>query len=249
MALAGEATLRRGELERPQKVGGLLEVRPHRIDLVDQVLHAMEAILTKGAGDDLVVRERDALLIHLAKSALVDELPDALERGVSIGDIGLDSLQHLEDGLVHLEKDAIVELLQAQKLEHLAWLRAELDDTHDADHKQQLGLGLHEEVPRHLGLTTQGHELFLVRRVLLVILQGAHLQVVALLGAQLLLRSHCLLLLLRERRIPLELQLHLLRHNSTLGHGVLGDLIPLCHACLYLTPPEKRQPRHREPMA
>mmetsp|Transcript_74939 Transcript_74939/g.165786 ORF Transcript_74939/g.165786 Transcript_74939/m.165786 type:complete len:230 (+) Transcript_74939:223-912(+) len=229
MALAGEATLRRGELERPQKVGGLLEVRPHRIDLVDQVLHAMEAILTKGAGDDLVVRERDALLIHLAKSALVDELPDALERGVSIGDIGLDSLQHLEDGLVHLEKDAIVELLQAQKLEHLAWLRAELDDTHDADHKQQLGLGLHEEVPRHLGLTTQGHELFLVRRVLLVILQGAHLQVVALLGAQLLLRGHCLLLFLRECRIPLELQLHLLRYYSALRDSVLSDLIPLRH--------------------
>mmetsp|Transcript_84432 Transcript_84432/g.180855 ORF Transcript_84432/g.180855 Transcript_84432/m.180855 type:complete len:230 (-) Transcript_84432:63-752(-) len=229
MALACEAALGRGELEWPEEVGGLLEVRPHSVDLVDQVLHAMEAILAKGAGDDLVVRERDALLIHLAKSALVDELPDALERGVSIGDIGLDSLQHLEDGLVHLEKDAIVELLQAQKLEHLAWLRAELDDTHDADHKQQLGLGLHEEVPRHLGLTTQGHELFLVRRVLLVILQGAHLQVVALLGAQLLLRGHCLLLFLRECRIPLELQLHLLRYYSALRDSVLSDLIPLRH--------------------
>mmetsp|Transcript_84436 Transcript_84436/g.180867 ORF Transcript_84436/g.180867 Transcript_84436/m.180867 type:complete len:230 (-) Transcript_84436:63-752(-) len=229
MALACEAALRGGELEGPEEVGGLLEVRPHRIDLVDQVLHAMEAILTKGAGDDLIVRQRDTLLVHLAEAALVDELPHALQRGVAVCNVGLDSLQHLQDGLVHLQEDAGVELLQAQQLEHLAWLGAELDDTHNADNKKQLGLGLHEEVPRHLGLTTQGHELFLVRRVLLVILQGAHLQVVALLGAQLLLRGHCLLLFLRECRIPLELQLHLLRYYSALRDSVLSDLIPLRH--------------------
>mmetsp|Transcript_84433 Transcript_84433/g.180858 ORF Transcript_84433/g.180858 Transcript_84433/m.180858 type:complete len:206 (-) Transcript_84433:130-747(-) len=205
MALACEAALRGGELEGPEEVGGLLEVRPHSVDLVDQVLHPIQAVLAKAVGDNLVVRERDALLVHLAESTLVDQLPDGLQRRVAVCDVWLDSLQHLQDGLVHLQEDASVELLQAQELEHLPGLRAELDDAHNADHEEQLRLGLDKEVPRHLGLTAQGHELLLVSCVLLVILQGAHLQVVALLGAQLLLRSHGLLLLLCERSIALEL--------------------------------------------
>merc|ERR1740138_463644 len=83
VALALEAALRRGELEGPEEVGGLLEVRPHRVDLMDQVLHAVKAVLAKCAGDDLVVREGDALLVDLAEATLVDELLDGLERGIA----------------------------------------------------------------------------------------------------------------------------------------------------------------------
>merc|ERR1719183_202654 len=63
MALVLEATLRGGKLEGPEEVGSLLEVRTHGEDLVDQVLHAKNSELAKGLRYDLIVRERDALLV------------------------------------------------------------------------------------------------------------------------------------------------------------------------------------------
>ncbi len=46
-SLLPEATTGRAELERPHKVVGLLEMGPHREELMDQVLHANDAIPTK----------------------------------------------------------------------------------------------------------------------------------------------------------------------------------------------------------
>merc|ERR1719183_1174095 len=81
VALVLEATLRGGKLEGPEEVGSLLEVRANGEDLVDQVFHAENPKLTKVLRDDLVVRERDALLVDLAEAALVHQLLDRLERG------------------------------------------------------------------------------------------------------------------------------------------------------------------------
>mmetsp|Transcript_43572 Transcript_43572/g.94929 ORF Transcript_43572/g.94929 Transcript_43572/m.94929 type:complete len:291 (-) Transcript_43572:33-905(-) len=224
-----EATLRRRELEGPEEVGRLLEVRAHRVDLVDEILHAVDAVLGQVLRDHSVVRERDALLVDLAEATLVDELLHRLQRGIAIGHVGLDALQHLQDRLVHLQEDAIVQLLQAEQLQNLARLRAQLDDTHDPRHKDELRLRLHEEVASSLRLATQGDELALVRRVLLVVLQRAHLQVVALLRALLLLRRRGLLLLVSEKRVTRKLQLHGLRHSRALRDGVLGDEVALRH--------------------
>mmetsp|Transcript_91292 Transcript_91292/g.284481 ORF Transcript_91292/g.284481 Transcript_91292/m.284481 type:complete len:253 (+) Transcript_91292:179-937(+) len=229
MSLALEALAGGGELEGPEEVRRLLEVGAHGVDLVDEVLHAVDAVLPEGLRDDLVVGQRDPLLVDLAEAALVDELPDGLQRGVPVGDVGVDELQHLEDGLVDLHKDAVVQLPQAQQLQHLPRLRADLDDADDADHKEELGLGLHEEVALDLGLAAQRDELALMLRVLLVVLERAHLQRVPLLGAELALRRHSLLLLLRQGCVALELHLNSLRHRGTLGHGVLRDEVALRH--------------------
>merc|ERR1740138_1787433 len=128
VALLLEAALRGGELEGPQEVGGLLEAGPHGVDLVDEVLHAVDALLAEAGRDDLVVGQRDALLADLAETALVYQFPHTLERGVAVGDIRLHHLEHVEDRLVHLEEHAVVQLLQAQELQNLARLGAELDD-------------------------------------------------------------------------------------------------------------------------
>ena len=98
------------ELEGPKEVGGLLEVGTDGEDLVDQILHADNAVLAKGVLDDGVIGESDALLVDLSISALVDELTNGLEVGVSVCDPWLDDLQHLESGLGHADENAIVDL-------------------------------------------------------------------------------------------------------------------------------------------
>merc|ERR1712183_755764 len=70
VALADEATLWCGELERPEEVVCLLELRADGIDLVDQILDTLNAVLGELVADDLVVGERDALLVDLTETAL-----------------------------------------------------------------------------------------------------------------------------------------------------------------------------------
>jgi len=145
-----EATVGVGELEWPEEVGGLLEVGADGVDLVDEVLHADDAVLAEVLLDDGVVGERDALLVDLAVSTLVDELTDGLEVGVTPRDVWLDNDQHLEDGLGQADKDTVVDLEETEELESLALLGVDLVDTLDADDEGELGLL--RDVVRTLGL-------------------------------------------------------------------------------------------------
>jgi hypothetical protein len=118
-----------GQLEGPQEVGGLLEVGADSVDLVDEILHADDAVLAEVLLDDGVVGEGNALLVDLAVSTLVDELLDGLQVGVTVGNPGLDDLDHLGGGLGDPDEDTIVDLEQAEKLEDLAGLGGDLVDT------------------------------------------------------------------------------------------------------------------------
>merc|ERR1719424_479579 len=176
MTLALEATPWCGELEWPEKVGDLLEMRSHSVNLVDDILHAVDAKLPELRRDDLVIVERDAALVHLAKAALVDELTHSLERRIAICDIWLHCLQHLKDGLVDLQEDAIVHLLQAHQLQDFAWLRCHFDDTLDACNEQEGLFWLHKEVACGFRLPPGRDELSPKACILLVVLQCPHLQ-------------------------------------------------------------------------
>merc|ERR1719375_2799306 len=100
------------------------------------VLHAVDAKLAEVLRNGLVVVDRDPALVDLAIAPLVDELADSLQRRVAISDIWLHVLEHLENGLVDLEEDAVVELLQSQELQNLTRLRAELDNADNARHEE-----------------------------------------------------------------------------------------------------------------
>jgi hypothetical protein len=130
LELAGtEATGGVAELEGPQEVGGLLEVWADGQDLVDKILHADDAVLAEVLLDDGVVGESNALAVDLAVSALVDELTDALEVGVAIGNPRLDNLDHLRGSLGDADEDTVVDLEETEELEDLAGLRGDLVDT------------------------------------------------------------------------------------------------------------------------
>jgi hypothetical protein len=81
--LALVTTGRVGELEGPEEVVGLLKVGANSIDFVNQILDANDAKLAQRLFNDRVVRDWHALLVNLGESALVDELADSLEVGVS----------------------------------------------------------------------------------------------------------------------------------------------------------------------
>ena len=144
-----------GQLEGPQEVGGLLEVGADGVDLVDQVLHADNAELAEGLLDDRVVGQGDALLVDLTVSALVDELANGLQVGLTVGNVGVDQLEHLGGGLGQADEDTVVDLEKTQQLEDLAGLGGNVVDTLDADHKGKLGLGRDVERASSLGLATE----------------------------------------------------------------------------------------------
>ena len=124
-----ETTSRVAELEWPEEIGSLLEVGADSEDLVDQILHADNAVLSEVGLNESVVSESNALLVNLAITALVDELSDGFKVGVSIGNPGLDNLEHLKGGLCQADEDTIVDLEKTKELENLARLRRNLVDT------------------------------------------------------------------------------------------------------------------------
>lgn len=124
-----EATVGVGQLEGPEEVVGLLEVGADGVDLVDQILHADDAVLAEVLLDDLVVGEGDTLLVDLAVTALVQELTDGLQVGVTVGNVGVDDGQHLLGGLGQTDEGTAVDLEQTKQLQDLAGLGGNLVDT------------------------------------------------------------------------------------------------------------------------
>lgn len=137
LELAGaETTSGVAELEGPEEVGGLLEVGADGENLVDEILHADNAVLAEVLLDDGVVSKSNALLVDLSVSTLVDELLDGLQVGVTVGDPGLDDLEHLSDSLGDLDKYTVVDLEETEKLEDLAGLGGHLVDTEKGVNKR-----------------------------------------------------------------------------------------------------------------
>ena len=168
-----EATKRVGELEGPEEVGNLLEVGADGVNLVDDILHADDAVLAKVLLDNGVIGKSDALLVDLTVTTLVDELTDGLEVGVTPGDEGLDDLEHLNGSLGQADEDTVVDLKKTEELEGLALLGVNLVDTLDADDEGELGLGRDVERTLLLGDTLQADLLALCIAVLLDVGLGA----------------------------------------------------------------------------
>jgi hypothetical protein len=95
---------------------------------------------------------------------------------------------HLQRGLVQLDKDGRVDLVQTQQLQNLAGLGRDLVDALDARNQSEFLLGLDKEGAGSLGLASEADQVALLgqifRRVLLGTLerQSTALHVNSLLG-------------------------------------------------------------------
>jgi hypothetical protein len=104
-------------------------------DLVNEVLDGDDAELAEGLLDDLVGRERDTLLVDLTVTTLVDELADGLEVGLTVGDVGLNTEEHLGGRLGDLDEDTVVDLEETKELQDLAGLGGDVVDTEGKEEK------------------------------------------------------------------------------------------------------------------
>lgn len=151
----------------------MLEVGADGEDLVDQIFHADYAELAQIIFDQLVVGERDALLVDLAISTLVDELAHRLQVGVAVGDVGVDNGEHLLRGFGETDENAVVDLEESEELEDLARLWGDFVDTLDAENKDQLVLVGNVEGAVLLAQTCESNLLTLGVAVLLDVGLGA----------------------------------------------------------------------------
>merc|ERR1719506_1251542 len=230
VALGDEASARRVKLEGPEEVVRLLEGRADGVDLVDQLLHAVDAVLAEVLGEDVVIHQRNAGLAHLAVPPLVDQLLHRLQVRVAERNVRCDVLEHVDDRLVNLQEHAVVELAEAEELEDLARLRGELVDTDDTDAEDQLRLRLDEELAQRFGLATHRDQVLLSVRVLLIELLGVRLEGGAACLALLAKRFNARLLLSHKLIIASDLLLDELWHVRSLGLEVAEDLVPFRHA-------------------
>jgi len=170
VTLGGPAALGGAQLEGGQEVVGLLEVGSDGVDLVDEVLHAGDAVLAEVVVDLAVVIERDALLVDATETALVTQTADVVHGRVTVGSVGLDHAEHVDGGLVDLDEDAVVHLAKTHELQDLSGLRGELVGTGEADNEDQLGLRLDEEIAALVGLAAGVGQGALLGEVLLLVL-------------------------------------------------------------------------------
>jgi hypothetical protein len=119
VSLGGKALLGRAELEGPEEVVGLLELGTNGDNLVDEVLNASEADLAESSLYDGVVTQRNSLAVDLAVASLVDKLSDQTLRRIAVGNVGLNSSDHVPGSLVESNEHSVVELSQSQELEDL----------------------------------------------------------------------------------------------------------------------------------
>jgi hypothetical protein len=178
--LADKTALRGVQLEWPEEVVSLLEVRADSGNLVDEVFNAVNAVGAEGLGNDLVVSKSDSLLVDFAKSTLVEELPDSSDGRITEGYEGSDETEHLHEGTVDLEEDTRVDMSKSQKLQDLLLLGGKLVNTDQSGDEDQLSFRLNEEVGVRLSLSAKEGKLLLRALVLLVVSKGTHLQTVTL---------------------------------------------------------------------
>lgn len=164
-----ETTVRVGQVEWPQEVVDLLEVRTNGSNLVDQVLDGSDTVLTQSGLDDLVVRQSDSLVSDLTETSLVHQLSDGGQVRVTVSNVWLSQLEQLRGSLGDLDEDTGVDLSQSQQLQDLSWLRSHLVDTLDSDDENQLWLSLNVVRVVGLGLSLGVNDGTLSISVLLVV--------------------------------------------------------------------------------
>ena len=130
MSLLFEAFSWGVELEWPEEVVSFLEVWADSGNLVDKIFNACNSVLlAEGVLNDSIVGKRNSGAVNLAVASLVDKLSNGLLRWVTIGDVWLDSSEHVNSGLVQSNEHTVVQLSQSKELHDLFALRVKLVDT------------------------------------------------------------------------------------------------------------------------
>lgn len=97
----------RVQSERIQEIGDLFEVLSERVDLIDDILNAFNSVLSESLIYELIGAKWNLLSVELSEPSFVDEIFDCLSGWVSVGNIWLDSSEHIHNGLVVLKENCV----------------------------------------------------------------------------------------------------------------------------------------------
>jgi len=158
------------QLEGPQEVGGLLEVRSNGEDFVDEIFCADDVEFTKGLFYEGVVVEWNSTALDFSISTFVYQIPNGLQVGVTPGDVRVRETQHIQGGLVELHEDSVVDLTDAEQLHDGPRLGGHSSHTTNSHNKGQFRLIRNVKVVRLLRLTLQSELITLLGSVLTDIL-------------------------------------------------------------------------------
>ena len=156
--LLGETTSGSVELERPEEVGGLLEVRTDGVDFVNEIFDGEDSVLAEDLFDLFVIDERNTLAVQLSITTLVDEFTDSLEVGVTIGNEGFDKTEHFNGGLVQTDKHSIVDLAETEESQDLLDLGGNLVNTTNTNDNGKTTFTFNEEVTIVVSISSLGNE-------------------------------------------------------------------------------------------
>lgn len=151
--LSSKSTLRGRQLNRPQEVGNSLELGTNGENLVNNVLNALESLLSKSSLNNSVGTDGQSLARDFAETSLVDDVLDRLKTWVTVSNEGLDQSKHFDGGGIDADEDAIVELSKSQKLKDLLHFRRDSDDTTNTDNEDQLLLRSNEDLVVGFGVS------------------------------------------------------------------------------------------------
>jgi len=167
------ATVRTVQLEWPQEIGRLLEVRANGENFVDQVFDANDILFAEILLNNGVVGDRQTLSLDLGISALVNQLTDSLQTRITPSDVRIGDTKHLDSSFVQLDKNTVVDLTQTKKLKDLARGRMNLVDATNSDDERKLGLIRDIVVAGFASLTLELDGGTLLLAILIHILLGA----------------------------------------------------------------------------
>jgi len=139
MSLVVEAALGGVQFEVPEEVVSFFEVRTASNDFVNHFLKRSNFVFAKGSDDDLVASKRDSLLVDLSETSLVDQIRDGLSSGVTISNIRLDLLKHVEGSSVDSDEGGIIDLSESEESQDLLGLRGKMVNTSNSYNKSNLG--------------------------------------------------------------------------------------------------------------
>ena len=152
MTFSPESSTRSSQLEWPQEVVSLLEVRSNSVDLIDKVLNSGNVVLAQNLFNSAVLFNGDSLPVDLSETSLEHKSSDALLSRVSVGNVRLNSPEHINGGLVNSDEDTVMELSKSEKPHDSDDLRVKLVDTPDSDNKGELGFSWYVNLSGKLGL-------------------------------------------------------------------------------------------------
>lgn len=84
MPLLGKSSSWASQLEGPEEVVGLFEMRTHSVDFINQILNGVDSVLGKIGINESVVGQRYSLVVDFAVSSLVNEFSYGLSGGITM---------------------------------------------------------------------------------------------------------------------------------------------------------------------